>query len=822
MKQVHVLLFFGCCCTALLLCSTATAQAPFTDISAGLAGVYSSGIAAAWADYDNDGDLDVLVTGSPNITKLYRDNAGTFNEVNAGLPQLFWSTAAWGDYDNDGDLDLLLSGDRGTGPAGYITKVYRNTNGTFTDINAGLQGTRMAAVAWGDYDNDGDLDILLVGHIAGHAQAVYIAKVYRNDAGTFTDINANLAGTRGGSVDWGDYDSDGDLDILITGARGWDSDPITKLYNNNSGTFTEVSTTLPNVAYSCGRWGDYDKDGDLDLLLCGGPGSGYVSRIYNNNGGVFTDINAGLVGVATTSVAWGDYDNDGDLDALLTGTTGLTDITRVYRNDAAGIFTDINAGLLAVSSSTVAWGDYDNDGDLDILLVGWNSGAGYTAKVYRNNVIAAGTFVPNVVPFAPSGLASSVSGADATFTWEAASDTETPASGLTYNLRVGTSTGGMQVISPMALGATGYRTLPALGKVNINRSCTLKNLTPGIYYWSVQAIDNELAGGPFAAEQSFAVAGPLHHFVFAPIASPQYAGKSFDITIAAKDINDVTVSDFSGTADLSTTAGAITPPVSSAFVNGQWTGSVTVSEGGLNRTITAILTGGTERGTSNSFTVIIPVVVDIRPGCYPNVINIQSKGVMPLAIMTTPTFDATIVDPLSVRFGPSYAMESHGKGHVEDADGDGDKDMVLHFKTQETGIQCGQVMTGLTGNTLSGVPIAGQDPIVVIGCGLSKPVGGKGTADVPTDFLLHSRPNPFNPSTTISYALPVDADVSLVVYDVLGREVAQLADGEVKAGYHNVIVDGSNWASGLYFCRLTATAVDGTSFNRALKMALLK
>ena len=228
----------------------------------------------------------------------------------------------------------------------------------FTDIGAGLPGGAGGSAAWGDYDNDGDLDILL----AGFTGSGYISRVYRNDgADTFTDIGAGLSGVAYSSAAWGDYDNDGDLDILLTGDTG--SGRISRVYRNDGeDTFTDIGAGLPGVYYSSVAWGDYDNDGDLDILLTGDTGSGYISRVYRNDGAdTFTDIVAGLPGVARSSVAWGDYDNDGDLDILLTGFTGSgSRISRVYENDS-GAFTDSSAGLPGVWLSSVAWGDYDND-----------------------------------------------------------------------------------------------------------------------------------------------------------------------------------------------------------------------------------------------------------------------------------------------------------------------------------------------------------------------------------------------------------------------------------------------------------------------------
>jgi len=110
------------------------------------------------------------------------------------------------------------------------------------------------------------------------------------------------------------------------------------------------------------------------------------------------------------------------------------------------------------------------------------------------------------------------------------------------------------------------------------------------------------------------------------------------------------------------------------------------------------------------------VAIDIKPGETPNSINPRSGGVILVAILTKPTFDATTVEPLSVRFGPNGAMESHGRGHLEDADGDGDLDLVLHFRTRETGIQCGDTSAFLTGKTQSGQAIKGTDSIETVGC----------------------------------------------------------------------------------------------------------
>ena len=112
----------------------------------------------------------------------------------------------------------------------------------------------------------------------------------------------------------------------------------------------------------------------------------------------------------------------------------------------------------------------------------------------------------------------------------------------------------------------------------------------------------------------------------------------------------------------------------------------------------------------------IPVEIDIKPKSFPNIIKVDRRANIPVAIRTTPSFDATTVDPLAVEFGPSGARETHSRGHPEDVDGDGDTDLVLHFPTPATGIRCGDTSATLRGKTFDGRDIQGSDSILTRGC----------------------------------------------------------------------------------------------------------
>jgi hypothetical protein len=216
------------------------------------------------------------------------------------------------------------------------------------------------------------------------------------------------------------------------------------------------------------------------------------------------------------AVAWGDYDSDGDLDLLLSGRVDTGDgVSEVYTNESGGVFAKdeaISWALTDVASSAAAWGDYDTDGDLDLVLTGYD-GVGGSSVVYENT----GGFTPNAPPAAPTSLtASSLTGTTATLAWDAPTDDTTPASGLNYTLRIGSTPGGQDVLAPMSLvgGTTdGQRLLAAHAPVQ-QTTWQVEGLAPvTTYYWSVQAVDHAFAGSVFAAEGGFTTVGPATRYV---------------------------------------------------------------------------------------------------------------------------------------------------------------------------------------------------------------------------------------------------------------------------------------------------------------------
>jgi hypothetical protein len=474
----------------------------FLDSGMALAAVDVGSV--AWGDYDNDGDLDLIITGQADtnqVAELYHNEGGTnFVPVASGLPAVNQSAVAWGDYDKDGYLDLALSGWRASGA---VSRVYRNArDGTFVDANVGLPGLRWSSVTWSDFDNDGDLDLLLTG--LDDATTNALTRLYRNEGGTnFVDSNAGLPGVAQGAVAWEDFDGDGDQDLVLTG-RDNSQIPISRIYRNvGDGIFSDIGAELPGVEASSVAWGDFDNDGDPDLLLTGWTGGTYTTHLLRNerNGAQssFLDIEANLPGASASSVGWGDYDGDGDLDIVLTGWTGNYS-ARIYRNDSGQNFAEIGADLVGVNWSSAAWADYDNDNDLDLLVTGSIEG-GRVCRLYRNGASAI-----NARPTAPSGLSGSGVGNVATVSWNSSDDDTTPASTLSYNVVLAAETGGVTLSSPMADLTNGYRRVVRPGNAGQNQGWTFKGLRPGTYHFTVQAIDSSFAGGPFAPWQAIEIA----------------------------------------------------------------------------------------------------------------------------------------------------------------------------------------------------------------------------------------------------------------------------------------------------------------------------
>ena len=400
---------------------------------------------AAAGDYNGDGYLDVYITNSVGPNSLYRnDGDGTFTDVaqTAGVADSDATGygVGWADYDNDGDLDLFV--------ASYgASKLFRNEgpargNVTFSDVTsqAGVgdpdANHRTMGVAWGDYNADGFLDLLVVRHLveiggklaldtAGLARASRPMALYHNNGdGTFSNVTGLLsddldypspvkgAGFKPAFID---YDNDGDQDLYIINDFGAANYPNVLWRNDGIGesgdvTFTDVSkesgTDLAIFGMGMAT-GDYDNDGDLDWYI---TDIGASEFLENQGDGTFvnqterTGTGRGAIPrnwFDDNSVGWGtvftDFDNDGLLDLYVVAGqmdndpcfNMLHQPNAVFVNNGNGTFTDVSASSGADDPATgrgVAHGDFNNDGRTDLLVVnlGLADGSPGVARLFEN------------------------------------------------------------------------------------------------------------------------------------------------------------------------------------------------------------------------------------------------------------------------------------------------------------------------------------------------------------------------------------------------------------------------------------------------------
>jgi len=358
--------------------SFAPAQTQFAELCRRhLPRVWDDTQAVALGDVDGDGDLDMVVgnggfRGASSYgqqNRLYlNDGTGGFKDVTAShLPKDRADThaVALGDVDGDGDLDVVcgngapLNSGRNSGEQ---NRLYLNDGkGKFTDATSRLPWVvdLTAAVALGDVDGDKDLDLVTGdwGNWTFHGPTN--RRLYLNDGkGNFKDVTASRLPTDNDStlgLVMGDVDGDRDLDLVF--ANG----PKNRLFlNDGKGKFSDASSRLPKGSGATVAKGDVDGDGDLDLVF------GDTYRLYLNDGkGKFTDASSKLPKISgkTGAVVLGDVDEDGDLDLVL----GSTLQNRLYLNDGKGSFTDASSRLPRVKDSVLVLGDVDGDRDLDLM-----------------------------------------------------------------------------------------------------------------------------------------------------------------------------------------------------------------------------------------------------------------------------------------------------------------------------------------------------------------------------------------------------------------------------------------------------------------------
>lgn len=488
----------------LIVSANGYAQSTFVRVAAGF--LPMAGGKTEWLDLDNDADLDLLYAGydgSTNVTVVYENVDGTLTQRLTDLPAL--NSFASADYDKDGDIDIL-----GFNQGAFFTKLFRNNGGFSFSPSLMLGNFSPSSAVWLDIDNDEDLDILLVGNVS-------IPKLFENtDAGFVEVAGTNFPSCKDCNSDATDFNGDGRVDILFTGGG------LTVLYFNEGNKKFQQVTDVPFQQLQMGdaASGDFDSDGDFDILLTGMKNSSAFTAIYEYKNGRFVErTDLGITPVVTQSssgLLWFNINNDGQADIFVSGTKNPSDvfagIATVYKKNGE-LFTSIGDSYLSFDGFMGSYdaGDFNNDGDMDLAFQGsFSSLEGFPSPrptlkrisgYYDNRAI--GNVTRTNTPPVPPNVASFREGSyrkEMYLKWGDGSDAETPAAGLFYNFYLRDDN--QKWIFPNVNFANG-NILTSNSPNGMNRAGYAFDMPEGNLYYAVQSIDGAKRGSVFSTEKEF-------------------------------------------------------------------------------------------------------------------------------------------------------------------------------------------------------------------------------------------------------------------------------------------------------------------------------
>jgi hypothetical protein len=309
----------------------------------------------------------------------------------------------WIDYNKDGVLDLFVSNGPSSGQNNFLYRGDGPPEYSFTPVTGSpivQDNAKSDGSSWADVDNNGTLDAFIVNWY-GQNNMLFMGDGH----GAFTRVTSGIVVTDGGyseTCSWGDYDNDGHVDLYVTnsgyiGVRAWEN----SLYHNNGdSTFSKILSgeIVTDAYYSRGcTWIDYDSDGDIDLFVAnenGGNNCLYRNMLVESSTATFQKVTTGSIvndGGDSWSGSWGDYDNDGDPDLFVANTSNQDNF--LYTNNGDGTFTKVTAGVIVHDggwSASGAWGDLDNDGDLDLTVTSAYGPSQLRNVLYRNTLMETG------------------------------------------------------------------------------------------------------------------------------------------------------------------------------------------------------------------------------------------------------------------------------------------------------------------------------------------------------------------------------------------------------------------------------------------------
>lgn len=493
-----------------------------------------------WGDYNNDGHLDAFIVAGQSadgvVAQLFKNNGdGTFTLVDT--PYIYgvaWGSATFIDYDNDGDLDLVVCGSLDATIPGTLTFVYKNSGAPDyefeEDDSFSLAGVSPGSDNYGnhileafDYNNDGWMDLLINGNAggtweeeAGGSGSSRIVALVKNNQGVLelqTSPVAEIGHFRpvnGGSVHTGDVNNDGYADIIVSGYHDTDL-TVTDLYiNNKNGTFTHWAGSkdvFTGQIQGETVFVDTNADGWPDIVEVGrsvnaeGQWTSFANLFINNQNNTFTKVGSeitNLVGGAP-SVSAGDINNDGLTDIFL---AGWASDASFYYNNGENVFTRVHVpDITRARAGTANLVDFSGDGNLDYSIFGYRDG-GTGAEgdpawphFFVKNMLGEG-IASNKAPSAPTNFAASYADNKYTLTWNKSTDDVTPQDAIRYNVYVKYSDGKTYSYVPAHINTGKLKVGGGVLSFITSNSIEL-NLPKGDYTFGVQAVDQANATSAF-------------------------------------------------------------------------------------------------------------------------------------------------------------------------------------------------------------------------------------------------------------------------------------------------------------------------------------
>ena len=769
------------------------------------------------ADLDGDGDLDLAATNTDfnysgsTIAVLMNSGNGLFlpvQEFAAGGASTGLTAA---DLDDDGDLDLVVANYGFFGTGTTVSVLMNNGSGTFAPPVSYEVGSSPHRIAIGDLDGDGDLD-LVVARIENDLSVLFnLGGGLFGQIVQYDDLHPVVNTPSDADVALLDVDLDGDLDVAYTGNTLFEQDdPILVLLRNDG-----HGVLVSEIVHYDEPFGEPAKDisatdlnGDGRADLVGGLqfGDGFVVLLSDGAGGflsaqTYTSVNRGGETSSVSAATVADLDADGDPDVLTVGR--IRRLLSAHENLGDGRFQELPIYGRGFLHNVLDLGDVDNDGDLDAVtshsgatssdvLVLTNDGDGVFAESYRTPGFSYG--MAKLRDLDDDG------NLDLLFV---SGPSSPPYDFFTAR---GNGDGTFQTtvrwqVSSCGLGHPGAFDLDGDGDLDV-----------------VNTEDRGCSGGPGGDRLYISLNNGDGTFQ-----SPNFVEAGlFPSSVTAADF------DGDGALDLATSSkGASVVLLGNG--DGTFQPSLPLPSGTLGANIVAL---------------------DLNADGHPDLATLDEYS--PDGSAGNESMLAVLLGDGTGAFAeteyPNHLTQSFRNWVASgDVDGDGDADLIaggvqdaLVFLNSGAGVFTFSGRYGIgrdasaphyadvTGDGVSDLvaiathedPPAGLEQGIIIVPGLTgalPTLAGEAPAEVPTESGLEANyPNPFNPSTTIRFGLPESAQVRLVVYDVLGRQISVLVDGTKEAGMHEVVFDASDLPSGMYLYRLETPQ---GSFARTMLLA---